>query len=272
MPRPPKEVAIERLQRVLDEIPGVKASSFGSHQFTKWRRDSMVAIENTFPESPDHLKDFEKVRYVTSSVLLGRTDSSRADYLRGLDKAAAVLESMLDEIKEYWEDGTPPIAAPSETAQPGVLPNSNQVFVIHGSDHGIKSEIARFLENLGLEPVILHEQADQGRTIIEKFEQSAQAGFAVALLTPDDVGGTTQDNLQPRARQNVVLELGYFIGKLGRSRVCALRQGDVEIPSDISGVLYIPLDDAGGWRMRLIQELKNAGFNVDANRAFQPSE
>lgn len=263
MPRPPKEVAIKRLQRVLDEIPSVKASSRGSPQFTKWHRDAVVAIENTFLESLKHLKDFKKVQFAT---LNGGPDSYRSYYLRGLDQASAVLQSMLDEIKEYWEDDTPLVAAPSETAQPSVLPNSNQVFVIHGNDHGTKNEIARFLENLGLEPVILHEQPDQGRTIIEKFEQSAQAGFAVALLTPDDVGGADKDSLQPRARQNVVLELGYFIGKLGRSRVCALRKGDVEIPSDISGVLYIPLDDAGGWQMNLISEMQSAGFDIDANR------
>lgn len=270
MPRPPKEVAIERLRQALISTPSQRALTYGSPQmstweteFAKWKRDAEVAIANTFPDDPDHLKDFRD-----SWETRAHGEAPSSNHLRGLRKARAILESMIAEVEEYWED-TPQVVTPSETAQPGILPNSNQVFVIHGSDHGIKSEIARFLENLGLEPVILHEQADQGRTIIEKFEQSAQAGFAVALLTPDDVGGANQDNLQPRARQNVILELGYFIGKLGRSRVCALRQGDVEIPSDISGVLYIPLDDAGGWQMALIRELKNVGFNVDANRAFQ---
>ena len=67
----------------------------------------------------------------------------------------------------------------------------------------------------------------------------------------------------------MIFEFGYFIGKLGRKRVCALVKGDVEKPSDYDGVLYIPLDDSDGWKMRLITELKTAGFNVDANRAFQ---
>ena len=268
MPRPPKEVAIKRLQRALISTPSQRVLSYGSPhistwepEFAKWKRNAEVAIANTFPDDPDHLKDFRD-----SWETRAHGESHSSYHLRGLGKAQAILESMIAEVGEYWED-TPQVAAPSETAQPSVLPSSNQVFVIHGSDHGIKSEIARFLENLGLEPVILHEQADQGLTIIEKFEQSAHAGFAVALLTPDDVGGTNQGNLQPRARQNVVLELGYFIGKLGRSRVCALRQGDVEIPSDYSGVLYIPLDDGDGWKLALIRELKKAGFNVDANRA-----
>lgn len=118
--------------------------------------------------------------------------------------------------------------------------------------------------------MILQEQPDQGRTIIEKFEQYAQVNFAVVLFTPDDVGGLEAENLRPRTRQNVIFELGYFIGKLGRERVRVLVKGDIEIPSDYSGVLYISLDDAGGWQMALFRELKSAGFDVDANRIFSP--
>lgn len=121
-----------------------------------------------------------------------------------------------------------------------------------------------------LKPVVLHEQPNEGRTIIEKFEDYTDVRFAVVLLTPDDVGGL-QDNAgdtKPRARQNVIFEFGYFIGKLGRERVCALVKGNVEKPSDYDGVLYIQLDDSEGWKMRLVRELKSAGYNIDANRVF----
>ena len=77
-----------------------------------------------------------------------------------------------------------------------------------------------------------------------------------------------EQSLKPRARQNVIFELGYFTGKLDRGRVCALTKGNVEIPSDYDGVLYIPFDESGAWRMKLVQELKNAGFEIDANLAF----
>jgi predicted nucleotide-binding protein len=123
---------------------------------------------------------------------------------------------------------------------------------------------------LELKPVVLHEQPNEGRTIIEKFEDYTDVRFAVVLLTPDDVGGL-QDNAgdtKPRARQNVIFEFGYFIGKLGRERVCALVKGNVEKPSDYDGVLYIQLDDSEGWKMRLVRELKSAGYNIDANRVF----
>ena len=116
--------------------------------------------------------------------------------------------------------------------------------------------------------MILQEQPDQGRTIIEKFEQYAQANFAVALFTPDDVGGLAEDSLQPRVRQNVVFEFGYFIGKFGRDRVCALVEGDPEIPSDYSGVLYIPLDESGAWKFQLVREMKSAGFEIETDRIF----
>ena len=122
------------------------------------------------------------------------------------------------------------------------------------------------MKQLGLEPIILHEQASSGRTVIEKFEfYSEDIAFAVVLLTPDDVGhpGNGPNEPKPRARQNVILELGYFMGRLGRDRVCALHREDVELPSDYQGVIYIELDTGGGWRAKLAQELVQAKLPID---------
>jgi predicted nucleotide-binding protein len=143
--------------------------------------------------------------------------------------------------------------------------SSKRVFVVHGHDVAAKESAARFLIKLGLEPIILHEQPNEGRTIIEKFEAFADVSFAIVLLTPDDVGATqaASNELSARARQNVVFELGYFVGKLGRSRVCALFSKSVEIPSDFHGVLYIELDDADAWRTKLAQELVQVGMNIN---------
>ncbi len=147
---------------------------------------------------------------------------------------------------------------------------ATRVFVVHGHDEAARESTARFLERLGIEAIILHEKPNEGRTIIEKLEHNASVDFAVVLLTPDDVGAvaTSADTMNQRARQNVVLELGYFIGKLGRDRVCALHKGGVELPSDILGVVYIPLDAGGGWKLLLAKELRNAGFAIDLNRAM----
>jgi predicted nucleotide-binding protein len=145
-------------------------------------------------------------------------------------------------------------------------PESRKVFVVHGHDNEAKESMARFLDKLGLQPVVLHEQASSGRTIIEKFETYASdIAFAVVLLTPDDVGAVSSEStrLKPRARQNVVLELGYFMGKLGRMRVCALYKGGVELPSDYQGVLYIEMDSAGAWRAKLAQEFVQAKLAIE---------
>lgn len=134
--------------------------------------------------------------------------------------------------------------------------------MVHGHDHGTKESVARFLEQLGLDVIILHEQPNSGKTVIEKFESFSDVGFAVILLTADD--DVSSGN--KRARQNVILELGYFIGSLGRCRVCALKKGELEVPSDILGVLWTDLDDKGSWRLSLGQELQAAGYKVDWNK------
>ncbi len=149
------------------------------------------------------------------------------------------------------------------------IPMSNKVFVVHGHDEGARESVARLLEKMGFEAIILHEQANQGRTVIEKVEAHSDVGFAVVLLTPDDEGrakGKPLESLKPRARQNVLLELGYFIGRLGRGRVCALRRGEVEIPSDFAGMVWVPMDSSEGWKISLARELNVAGHPIDMNK------
>jgi predicted nucleotide-binding protein len=146
-----------------------------------------------------------------------------------------------------------------------------KVFLAHGHDNEAKESVARFIEKLGLEVVILHEQASRGRTIIEKLEDYADACFAVVLMTPDDVGASRKDagNLQPRARQNVVFELGLFVGKLGRGHVCALRRGAIELPSDYHGVAQLEMDEGGGWREQLADEMRQAGCAINMGRTLR---
>lgn len=116
------------------------------------------------------------------------------------------------------------------------------IFIVHGHDTLARIELKDYLQNtLGFPaPVILAELPDCGRTIIEKFEEQAdQADIVFVLLTPDDFN----DENQARARQNVIFELGYFIGKMGRKsgRVILLSKGNLDIPSDLSGILRIDI-------------------------------
>jgi predicted nucleotide-binding protein len=146
---------------------------------------------------------------------------------------------------------------------------STKVFLVHGRDDGAKNEVALFLRTIGLEPVILHLRPNGGRHLLTKFrEESDGAGFAVVLMTPDDEGGIAGGNQQPRARQNVVFELGFFIGKLGPENVAALLKGDVEKPSDFDGIAYIGLDSGGQWKTILARELHHAKVPFDPAKAL----
>lgn len=147
---------------------------------------------------------------------------------------------------------------------------SERVFVVHGHDDGAKETVARFLQTLGLEPVILHELANKGRTIIEKFEDHSDVAFAIVIFTPDDEGHSkaTPTKIEDRARQNVVLELGIFLGLLGRERVAALIWDGVVRPSDYDGVVYTKFDAAGAWKYLLAKELKAARLEIDPSSLF----
>ncbi len=142
------------------------------------------------------------------------------------------------------------------------------VFVVHGHDTATQVSVCRFLEQLKLKPIVLAEQPDAGETIIEKLEtHGSRAEYALVLLTADDLGRAVDDDeLCPRARQNVILELGYFLGTLGRGKVRALYEEGVELPSDVSGWLYTRLDQ--NWQGRVLKELREADFDVDANDVF----
>lgn len=185
---------------------------------------------------------------------------------RGKQRAVALLRGETDTLRESIKFSNTTSHSPSLAAT--VV--TNQVFVVHGRDEAAKKEVAHFIERAGLEAVILHEQPNEGKTIIEKFEKhGGAAGFAVIVATPDDVGGLSPTELKPRARQNVIGEMFWFAGRLGRDRVCALVKGDIELPSDFAGVGYTPMDDHGSWKTKLLRELDAAGYqNLDWKKAL----
>lgn len=186
-------------------------------------------------------------------------------YVQGqIESQIRQLESIRERLELFPEESGVQSAKPKAVT----VNTSRKVFIVHGRDVAARDGLARFLTKLDLEPIILHEQANSGRTIIEKLEKNADVPFAVVLLTPDDVGGEDGQKLLPRARQNVVLELGYFVGRLGRDRVCALYKKPTELPSDLVGVVYVPLDDGGGWKLQLAKEIREAGITVDMNKAM----
>lgn len=185
---------------------------------------------------------------------------STEDVISGDGYTTDLTRSLIKEVRDSVANESKREAPPVKLAS-----DNKKVFVVHGHDDAAKSEMARFLEKAGLEPIVLHEQASSSRTIIEKIEANSDVGYAVILYTPCDIGAKKSEppELKARARQNVIFEHGYFIGRLGRPRVSALLVDGVEAPNDISGVVYIDLDLRGAWKIDLAKELKEAGYTVE---------
>ncbi|MFA6054750.1 MAG: nucleotide-binding protein [Thermodesulfovibrionales bacterium] len=261
-----KEKIIEKLNERLKSLLGLSASAASDPSFKKWRRDTDVALEHLFGKDTRHIRDFRGVRYTPGSYNMMNPEPAFARaFVNGKASAEALLQSMIDEVQEYWTESGDTIGQEEETNP--VL--SNKVFIVHGHNEAARESVARLITQIGLDPIILHEQPNKGKTIIEKFVDYSDVGFAVVILTADDRGGKTDDSpdaYKPRARQNVILELGFFLGRIGRERVCALYEEGVEIPSDYDGVVFVPLDKSGGWRLLLGRELRAAGLDIDLNK------
>lgn len=207
----------------------------------------------------------------TASIFVG-TPTPLHEVIEGLqhgkERAIEVLEGIRRTFREEIDLAAPaPIEPTPETAR--AHPTNRDIFVVHGRDHGVRDAVARVLDRLDLNPVILDEEASKSRTIHQKFLDHSAVDYAVVLFTPDDVGAPANDStsLRPRPRQNVLYELGFFSAKLGHSNVCVLYSDGVEIPSDLTGVIYVPLDDGGAWHLRLAKEIKAAGIEIDMNKA-----
>lgn len=150
------------------------------------------------------------------------------------------------------------------------MENNKNVFIVHGHDDGAIAKVSYFLSKIGYNPIVLKEQPNGGKTIIEKIELCTNVCFAIVLYTPCDLGkdkNFDDSAIRPRARQNVIFEHGYLCSKLGRERVCALvTDANIEIPGDLSGILYQSMDTDGIWEIKIAKEMKSCNLPVDLNR------
>lgn len=258
---------VGELQRLLSAKAVNKYASENSYQAIRGQLFSNPVARKLMPKFVTDSPDLEAFR-----GFIGRRFKTYGERRQFLSKSFAPLLAKFGpatSVRKMRSGTDRPTIPPLERGN-GLRGNARHVFVVHGHDEASKHEVARFLERLDLNPIILHEQADRGRTIIEKFLDHSRVGYAVVLLTADDLGGSKGSPTQkPRARQNVILELGYFIGALGRGKVCALRAEGVEVPSDLAGVLYVDLDAGGAWKLRIAREMKAAGLDLDLNRVVE---
>ena len=254
-----KNELVKNLIGQVNELPHRDSNKLDALQ----KRADMI-IRTVFGASSKYLDDLEKIRFTPWFYPVDEHYQDEC-WNSGAGQMLNLFNTMLEELDLAG------VTLKSDEAQESRVELSNRIFIVHGHDEAMKQAAARMLGDLGLEPIILHEQPNQGRTIIEKFIDYSNVSFAVVLLSPDDIAypkdGSEKDR-KLRSRQNVIFELGFFLGKLGRDHVFVLhrKEDNFEMPSDYSGVLYVPYDESGSWQFNLVKELKACGYDVDANK------
>ena len=243
--------------------PLVHGGSYGGDDTPKWlawkTRVFNVARDIGSEESPAFKLAETALSIITRGYGVDSFERAHASLKMALDLVlAAVNDDAFGELRQ----------PSAESVSPTI---SSKVFVVHGHDSALKVELEQFLSQVGLEAVVLHRQPDQGQTIIEKFEKYSDVGYAIILLTPDEVAYTVDQDALPseqrateiRARPNVIFEFGYFVGKLGRKRVCCIHKGDVVLPSDIHGLVYKKVGSSlDSQAFGLLRDLKAAGYQI----------
>lgn len=249
----------EKLKGIIDEIPSLIDANIPSwHPKMKaWRTKAERFLINKYGKDSFEHSVFSKTSFTLKIYLSDTPDSEFVNACQeGLRQTEAVFNTYLEDMEnENSQNSTP--------KQPD---DFTKIFIVHGHDGELKHAVARVIEKQGIEAIILAEQTNQGKTIFEKFEENSDVSCAVCLFTSDDVGkAKIEAEDKPRARQNVVLETGYFMGKLGRERVVILVDKGIELPSDLSGVVYT---DTNNWQTELLRELKEIGYSIDFNKLF----
>lgn len=246
----------EKLQEIISEIDSLLDGNVTSKAaaFQAWHtKAERFLIKRFGQDSFEHQKlkstEFRPSVYMSTQEVVFACK-------RGLNATKLTFESYLSEMCEATES----------VAHQENITVFDRVFIVHGHDGELKHAVARMVEKQGLEAIILSEQANKGKTIIEKFEENSDVSGAICLFTADDQGrAKAAPDEQPRARQNVVFEAGYFMGKLSRSRVVIIAESGVELPSDMQGIVYT---NKNNWEIDVLKELKAMGYAVDFNKLF----
>lgn len=275
----------ERLKEFYDEADKLIRNKVtaGDQRFKDWELKVSRYLSHRYGIQSVEMEEFRKTEF-EDVFDFDNAEKKIETCRKGLEATKRTFKIYLKEIsKEMLENAQKSMRQQlremqKERYEGGMLMNASQevsmkkakeykkVFIVHGHDNGLKQEVARLVEKQGLEAIILSEQANRGKTIIEKFEEHSDVGAAICLFTGDDYGRTKdaeEDKL--RARQNVVFEAGFFMGKLGRENVVLIANPDIEIPSDLKGFVYT---NEKSWQIDALKELKTIGYAIDLNKLF----
>ncbi len=254
----------EKLKQIIEDIRDLIDKRVTCHAptFQAWRTKVERFLIKKYGKSSIEYTSFSKIDFsktaLSPEIMFG--SPSKQELIRackeGLETSKAIFENYLEEMEEESHNSTAFSIAQTR--------DYKSVFIVHGHDGELKERVARLLEQQGINPIILSEQVSRGQTIIEKIESNSAVGGAICLFTADDYGRSKSDNADStRARQNVVFETGFFCGKLGRTHIVILADNNVEMPSDLSGVVYT---NTMNWQFSLLKEMKTMGYTVDLNK------
>jgi len=230
--------SIEKINQLIDSLKNLNYhDEIIDNEYMKWNEKALRVFDSIFGKNSQQAYKYVEIQF---ECMNSYGDCTHLEIFNRAKKSMkSLLEVFIEEIEE-WDKN-------SNTLNSSHLIeiDKTKVFLVHGHDNGLKEEVARFIEKLGLKPIILDEQPNAGKTIIEKIESYTDVGFGIILYTECDNGSKKGENLKPRARQNVIFEHGFLISKLGRQNVSHLATANIEMPSDISGTIYI---DNSNWK------------------------
>lgn len=249
---------------LLKSIDSIKITDYPT--LNKYIGKAKIYVRNYFPSSSQESfnEEIDNISFAPPGVIIGNSDHVYVQYFhQGIKEFKGIIENMQFEYDLLQSKS-------SQENEQNKL-NLTDIFIVHGHDEEMLMAVENLIMKINLKPIILREKSDKGRTLIEKFEDHSDVSFAIVLLSPDDkcISDSTADEKEkvvPRPRQNVILEFGFFMGKLGRSHIIALKKDirDFELPSDISGVIYKKYNS--GWKNEIAKELKEFGFDIDLNK------
>lgn len=265
----------ERIQKGLAikqiNINSLEALEDAKNECSKWNSFNTELLKRIF--STDELAE-EYSQWIGIGVIAMRTPSlgeKIADLYKDIDKKIHRIDSIIERLELIPLTKSASTTTTQESGLALSPAKNKKVFVVHGHDEIAKTNLEVFLHEIGLMPIVLHRQADEGLTIIEKFEKHSDVSYAFILLTPDEISYLIADERKDdnqrrkefRARPNVIFEFGYFVGRLGRSRVCCLYTGDVSLPSDVNGMIYKKFTNSiEEVAYSIIKDLKASGYAI----------
>lgn len=245
----------EQLELIIHEAEELikKRVKAGDPSFAVWQMKAKRFLIKRFTEISVEYDSFCNTQFTFNAYPIGMSDDA---FIRkcqqGLQTTIEIFKTYLSEMKR------------NDIPRQKTKRNGNNIFIVHGHDGELKESVARLVEKQGIEPIILSDKANQGKTIIEKIEKYSDVGGAICLFTADDLGREKNESeLKVRARQNVVFEAGYFMGQLGRDHIAIIAENGIEMPSDLSGVVYT---NKSNWELDLLRELKAMGYSIDYNK------